>query len=544
MASADGRSERSVKERLFDPEEAGGWEFWQAVRLLEGMRESWSAVPRRAVRFSSHVGLGFPVSDIASITLPREADGEDGTEGAPPRMSVHFMGLAGGNGPLPRPFTELVLERASRKSPALRDFLDIFNDRLVRMAYEVRKKHRIALSLAPPERTEVARSLFPLAGLGTRGLQRRSEVAGVPDAAILAYTGLIAHQPRSMAGLEGLLTSYFRVPVRGKELIGRWLPIEPDQHTRIGRSGGNQRLGDEATLGTRFWDQAAAFELRLGPLTYAQYLEFLPNGAAHRPLRELTRFYAGIERDFTARLVLRAPEVPRAALGGGRTRLGWTSWLRGSREPEAEVVVRMADSLTFLALGDSYTIGEGVPAEERWPVRLANMLSERGVRVAPPEIIAQTGWTTDELDAAISAAAPKGPFALVSLLVGVNNQYRGRSAEEYREQFTRLLERAVAFAGGDPRRVLVLSIPDWGVTPAAADRDPDTIAREIDAFNAIARDEAKRADARFVDVTAASRAAGSRPGMLADDGLHPSGAAYEEWARLAVPHATDALTPA
>ncbi len=201
----------------------------------------------------------------------------------------------------------------------------------------------------------------------------------------------------------------------------------------------------------------------------------------------------------------------------------------------------MEGTLRFLALGDSYTIGEGVAEPERWPVRLAAMLAERGIRLDPPEIIARTGWTTDELDAAIDAAAPVGPYSLVSLLVGVNNQYRGRSAEEYREQFRFLLGRASGFAGNEAGPVLVLSIPDWGVTPSAAGRDRDAIAREIDAFNAIAHEEAKLAGARWVDLTPASRTAGARPGMLVADGLHPSAAAYEEWARLALPHAVEAL---
>ncbi|HLL81630.1 MAG TPA: type VI secretion system baseplate subunit TssG, partial [Longimicrobium sp.] len=146
MAAADGRTERSVADVLFDPEEAGGWEFWQAVRLLEGLRDRQRPGARRAVRFSSHVGLAFPTTDIASISEPA-------VEGAAPRMSVHFMGLAGVMGPLPHPFTELVLERSSRSNPALRDFLDLFNDRLLRLAYGVRKKNRIALSLSPPEGT-------------------------------------------------------------------------------------------------------------------------------------------------------------------------------------------------------------------------------------------------------------------------------------------------------------------------------------------------------------------------------------------------------
>ncbi|HEX5726928.1 MAG TPA: GDSL-type esterase/lipase family protein [Longimicrobiaceae bacterium] len=197
--------------------------------------------------------------------------------------------------------------------------------------------------------------------------------------------------------------------------------------------------------------------------------------------------------------------------------------------------------MRFLALGDSYTIGEAVDPAERWPVRLAALLRERGVDVAEPEIVARTGWTTDELSAAIDAADPRGPYALVSLLVGVNNQYRGRSAVEYREHFRALLARAAGFAGGEGGRVLVLSIPDWGVTPFAAGRDRARIAEEIDAFNRIAREEAERAGARWVDVTPQSRQAGADPSLVAVDGLHPSGESYEEWAWLALPAALAAL---
>lgn len=197
--------------------------------------------------------------------------------------------------------------------------------------------------------------------------------------------------------------------------------------------------------------------------------------------------------------------------------------------------------MRFLALGDSYTIGEGVDEGERWPVRLAALLRERGVPVADPQVIARTGWTTDELAAAIDDAGPRGPYALVSLLIGVNNQYRGRGAEEYRAQFTELLRRAVGFAGGDARRVIVLSIPDWGVTPFAHARDRARIAAEIDAFNAVNREEAGRAGARYVDVTPQTRAAGADPAFLVGDGLHPSGRSYAEWARLALPAAQEAL---
>ena len=197
--------------------------------------------------------------------------------------------------------------------------------------------------------------------------------------------------------------------------------------------------------------------------------------------------------------------------------------------------------MRFLALGDSYTIGEGVAPPERWPEQLAAMLRECGVDVNEIEIVAQTGWTTDELAAGIEAARPSGPYDLVSLLVGVNNQYRGRSVDEYREQFRRLLDRAIDFAGGEATRVIVLSIPDWGVTPFAEGRDREQIAREIDAFNAVNRAETTSAGARYVDITAISRQAATAPALLAHDGLHPSAQMYRRWAEEVLRHALSAL---
>ena len=193
--------------------------------------------------------------------------------------------------------------------------------------------------------------------------------------------------------------------------------------------------------------------------------------------------------------------------------------------------------LPYLALGDSYTIGEGVAPAGRWPVQLATALQEAGHVVAEPQIIATTGWTTDELEAGIDAAAPQGPFGLVSLLIGVNDQYRGRSVDAYRPAFTALLQRALGFAGHRPQRVLVLSIPDWGVTPYARDnkRDPVRIAAELDAYNAAAQAICAEHAVAFVDITAVSRARGAEPAMLVEDGLHPSAAMYTEWTRQAFP---------
>jgi lysophospholipase L1-like esterase len=195
--------------------------------------------------------------------------------------------------------------------------------------------------------------------------------------------------------------------------------------------------------------------------------------------------------------------------------------------------------LRWLALGDSYTIGEDVAEAGRWPVQLATLLRADGIAVDPPLIVARTGWTTDELAAAMDAAELARGYDLVSLLIGVNNQYRGRPLDEYEAQFTALLARAIALAGHRTGRVLVLSIPDWGVTPfaAASGRDVARIAAELDAFNRAAAAICAGRGVAFVDITHISRDPGARADMLATDGLHPSAAQYALWAKYALPTA-------
>jgi len=192
--------------------------------------------------------------------------------------------------------------------------------------------------------------------------------------------------------------------------------------------------------------------------------------------------------------------------------------------------------MRYLALGDSYSIGEGVPEAGRWPMQLAARLRADGVALDDPRIVAATGWTTDELCAAMDAAAFAPPYDLVSLLIGVNNQYRGRSADDYQSEFRRMLERAIRLAGDRANHVLALSIPDWGVTPFAASsgRDLGQIARELDVYNAIAAEEVKVAGGHWVDITGISRV---NPQLLAEDGLHPSAEQYALWMEAALPTA-------
>ena len=191
----------------------------------------------------------------------------------------------------------------------------------------------------------------------------------------------------------------------------------------------------------------------------------------------------------------------------------------------------------FLAIGDADTIGEGVAASMRWANQLVARLRSEGYALADPEIVATTGWTTDELMQGLIARPPSPPYAMVSLLIGVNNQYRGGDLDIYRDEFARLLDLASGWAGNSIERVMVVSIPDWGVTPFAADKQVDSarVAAAVDRFNAVARALAQAAGAHWMDVTDLSR--GPARAMLTDDGLHPSAEQYTGWVERILPAA-------
>jgi lysophospholipase L1-like esterase len=197
--------------------------------------------------------------------------------------------------------------------------------------------------------------------------------------------------------------------------------------------------------------------------------------------------------------------------------------------------------IRFLALGDSYTIGQSVEIDERWPVQLVKALKPDGYDTVELEIIARTGWTTSELAGGIEDEDPQGPYDLVGLLIGVNNQYRGQNPETYRIEFNELLQQAIGFAGNSKDRVIVVSIPDYSVTPFAARLDTAKIADEIDLFNAINKTETLEAEVEYVNVTPISRAAKYNPDLIASDGLHPSGLMYTQWVELIHPVALEIL---
>ncbi len=336
MASHGWREAGSVAEGLAG--EGHRYSFLQAVRLLEEMHPERTppaegSDPRRElVRFRSKVRLDFPASDVEDIRFPPESTNGEPVESIEPiepiEMTVNVLGLAGVLGPLPPAVTELILERSFRKDTALRDFLDLFNHRLVSLLYRARKKYRPALDSKAPDRGRVATVLFSLIGLGTPRLLGR---LGIPDRALLPYAGFLVDRARSTVGLVRMLEDCFGVPAEVVPFQGRWHELDDQDFTLLGRR--NQALGGGAVLGRRVWDQAARFELRLGPMGLPRFLSFLPGGDAHGPLAAVTRFYIREELGFTIRLTLAAAEVPELRLvsrdtGAGGARLGWTSWLK------------------------------------------------------------------------------------------------------------------------------------------------------------------------------------------------------------------------
>jgi type VI secretion system protein ImpH len=353
----------SVAARLF--EEGFAFDFFQAVRLLERLAPERSPVGRawspqkkeEVVRFRAHLSLSFPPSSIyeiqpASAALPV------------PAMTVAFMGLTGPSGILPQHYTELLLrmERDGKGSEkgALRAWLDLFNHRLLSLFWRAWEKYRFSI---PYERGEYGgrepdaftQALFSLVGLGLPPLRNRLRVAVPPlvppqggvtrerilaridDVGLLHYSGFLAHRPRCAASLEALLRDYFGFDVQVRQFQGQWLYLEAANQSRLGAAGGNCQLGVDLVAGARVWDVQGKFRVRIGPLCYAVFNEFLPDRSpvASRKalflLIHLVRLYVGPELDFDVQLVLRAEEVPECRMtpdASSAPRLGWNTWIR------------------------------------------------------------------------------------------------------------------------------------------------------------------------------------------------------------------------
>jgi type VI secretion system protein ImpH len=303
-------------------EDASRFEFFQAVALLEQMRPQsvplGEADDRRAepVTLEASFDFDFPASEVHSLRVLGDEQ---------PVLCTTLFGLGGAHGPLPNVDSEIILERAARRDGAFKAFLGIFNHRLLSLLYKVRRHSRIGLGQAAPHRIPFARHILACLGLATPGLAGRM---AVQDRALLQYAGLLAGGRRSAAGLEALLIRYFGIPARLEPFTGRWLYVEPVERTVLGRRGRHRTLGCDAALGGRVWDIQSAFTIALGPLTLAQFRDFLPGGTTHKHLVALTRFYAGPEQDCFFRLEL-APDQAQAGVLSAQegALLGWTAWL-------------------------------------------------------------------------------------------------------------------------------------------------------------------------------------------------------------------------
>jgi type VI secretion system protein ImpH len=346
MATHVRRSARPLSDRLRDEP--------QRFALLQALMIAEQAMPEatplgighhpgdEAVRLGGGLDRGFPASDILGWT--------GGSQDEPLKLVSAFMSLGGAFGPLPPPVSELALERARRGDTGIRDFLDLFNHRLLSIFVRAKRAHRPTLQPGRPENTAFAGLIWSLLGFGTDGLRRsrgRKPQRRIPGAErlLLECAGLLNQRPVSLHAVERLIAHSFRVPVRGMPFVGRWLSLDADQTTELGRR--NAVLGGGAMLGRRVWDDSAAIRLDIGPLSLSRLRRFLPGGDIHRVCRVLLGYALNGSVEVDLRLMLPPRQVPASRLCGAGDRrsgpqLGWTSWLstRSRKEP-GEVTLRL-----------------------------------------------------------------------------------------------------------------------------------------------------------------------------------------------------------
>lgn len=343
METQSGRTDspvtRSVEEQLWD--EPYRFEFVQAMRLMQQFSRGrngigmFSQPGSELVRLGVPATLGFPASEIQSL---------EQTAAGAPLMRVNFFGAVGALGVLPIYYTELVAERLQNRDSTLRDFLDLFQHRLLSLFYRAWRKYRFQIAFEQEGTDLLSQYLLDLIGLGTKGLPGRQQV---PDRSLLFYAGLLAQQPRSASALEQILWDYFGVPATVEQFLGAWRRLEPDAQCELDEAEtDSQQMGLGAVVGDEIWDPHARVRIALGPLPLQRYLAFLPSGSLFEPLRALVRFFAGDELDFEVQLILRREEVPACELGSaGETapQLGWLTWGKTQamdRDP-AETVLQL-----------------------------------------------------------------------------------------------------------------------------------------------------------------------------------------------------------
>lgn len=314
------------------------FEFHQAVKIFEAASPDLlplgddSNLDRQPITLKSRALLSYPSSDISLIQKSED-------EASPLEMHVNFFGLGGSQGPLPMPHTETLIGRIAQKDFVMRDFLDIFNHRLLSILHKIKKKHNIALSPTDPHQTPHARILSHLVGLSKPALRNRFPIS---DDHFYGLGAFIWQKHRSTVGLTAFLEDFFKIPVSIDQFKGTWKDVDPEEITYIGKRpfGRNNTLGRTAALGTRFWDQQGLVQINLGPLSYKTFCSFLKTEKNYTLFCEVVRFYLQLTHTFQINLILKKEDVPACRLGEGR--LAWTSWMKTKPFPEDDRQVMLS----------------------------------------------------------------------------------------------------------------------------------------------------------------------------------------------------------
>jgi type VI secretion system protein ImpH len=332
----DVRAPRTIAAEIEDRlrEEPFCFEFFQTVRLLERLWPHRAPVGEFAhpseevARFRANPSLAFPASEIQAF---------EETRGSRPVLTVNFLGSLGPNGALPLCYSELIGERLQARDHTLLDFLDIFHHRIISLFYRAWRKYRFQFEDAGGDLDHFSEYLLDLLGLGTVGLQRRQTVR---DESLLGYCGLLGQQPRSATALRLLLSDYFQVPVEIQQFVGAWYRLDDNAQCCLNEmERDSSMLGFGAVVGDEVWEPQARVRIIIGPVKLAKYLDFLPTGTAHEPLRAIVRLFSGDQIDFELQLFLDRNETPPCELGSGgdsSPRLGLLSWAKSkpmNRDP-------------------------------------------------------------------------------------------------------------------------------------------------------------------------------------------------------------------
>lgn len=340
MASVTRRSDYSLESQLYN--QTYEFEFSQAVRILEALKPGVAPLGEtenpdyEAIQIKSRLTLSVSSSDLYNLKAHVGFDKR-------PTLTVNFLGIAGIQGPLPMPYTEMILDRLRHKDTSWRDFLDIFNHRLVSMWHRIQKKFVLGLDQISPEATAAGKTFLDLLGLSSPYLRHKLKIA---DRSLLAFTPLFWQRSKSTAGLHQLLENFFNTKIHIEEFQGKWQHAIVDDWTLLGTTGQYNTLGITAVLGKRSWDQTAGVKIFLKQLRWNEYLTHLPGQHGHAAIAGLSQFYAGVEKTFSFYASINPYDIPPSHLKRG-LKLGQTSWITrgGGKGFTKSPVIRLSHQL-------------------------------------------------------------------------------------------------------------------------------------------------------------------------------------------------------